>query len=331
MKTGKLSNEQLQKLILDRLPPLGEDVVAGAGIGIDCALVKSPPGFLVVSADPITGAAANIGRLAVHISCNDIAACAIMPTALTMVVIAPPDATEAELSTVIDDAASAAKSIGVSIIGGHTEVSDAVTRFVIMTTAFGFSAGKQPIDSRNCKPGDTLIMTKTAGLEGTAILAADQAERLKDVLSEAELTAAQNLIEEISVIPEGVLCANLPVHGLHDSTEGGILGAVYELSDAAGCGCEVRLADISVDPLTARITGALALDPYRLLASGSLLIATPEPAVVLDALAVAGIPAAAIGELTKGPERWQTGPAGKSPLEPPAADELYRIQTESTL
>ncbi len=325
MKIGKLSNDQLQELILNRLPPLGDNIVVGAGIGLDCALVKSPPGLLVVSADPITGAAANIGHLAVHISCNDIAACGVCPTALTMVLIAPPSATETELGSIMEDAATAAREIGVSIIGGHTEISDAVTRFVIMTTAFGFTGGKDPIDSRNCRPGDTLIMTKTAGLEGTSILASDQVELLKGVLSEAELQEAQGLIEQISIIPEGIICADLPVHGMHDSTEGGILGAAYELSDAAGTGCEIRLADIDLHPLTVRITTALALDPYRLLASGSLLIATPEPEAVLSALKAVNIPARAIGHLTTDSERWLIGPQGRTPLDPPAADELYRI------
>lgn len=324
MKIGKLSNEQLNDLILRRLPPLGPDVVCGPGIGLDCALVKSPEGLVVVSSDPITGTSAHIGYLAVHISCNDIAACGVRPTALMLVLIAPPDATEAELARIMDDAADAARAVSVSIIGGHTEISDAVTRFVIMTTAFGFAVGGQLVDSRSCRPGDTLIMTKTAGLEGTAILAADHADRLRAALSADELAAASRLIERISVLPEGVLCAGLPVHGLHDATEGGMLGAVHELSDAGHCGCEVTLEAIPLHPLTRRIAGLLGLDPYRLLSSGSLLIATPDPDAVLAAMSAAGIDATVIGRLTEGPERWVNEQGRRLPLDPPMPDELYR-------
>lgn len=324
MKIGKLGNDQLDALILKRLPPMGPDVVCGPGIGLDCAALKSPEGILVISADPITGTAASIGWLAVHISCNDIAACGVRPTALALVVIAPPQATEAELARIMDDAADAARSVSVSIIGGHTEVSDAVNRFVVMTTAFGFAVGKGPVDSRACRPGDTLIMTKTAGLEGTAILATDQAERLSARLTPEELAEAAALISRISVLPEGVLCAGLPVHGLHDATEGGMLGAVHELCDAAGSGCEVSLEAIPLHPLTRRIADALALDPYRLLSSGSLLIATPAPDTILAAMAAAGIPAVPIGRLTEDPGRWVSGQGRRLPLDPPGPDELYR-------
>lgn len=324
MKIGKLSNEQLETLILRRLPPLGDDVVLGPGIGLDCALVKSPEGLAVVSADPITGTAAHIGHLAVHISCNDIAACGIRPAALVMILIAPPTATAEELARIMDDAAAAARAVQVSIVGGHTEISDAVTRFVVMTTAFGFTAGARPVDSRACRPGDALLMTKTAGLEGTAILAADQADRLRGALSEAELLEASRLIESISVLPEGTLCAELPVHGLHDATEGGMLGAVHELCDAAGCGCAVSLEAIPLHPLTRRIAAALNLDPYRLLSSGSLLIATAEPETVRTALLAAGIPVAVIGHLNEGPERWLSEQGRRRPLAPPGPDELYR-------
>lgn len=324
MKIGKLSNEQLEDLVLRRLPSPGPDVLCGPGIGLDCAMVQSPEGLLVVSSDPITGTAAHIGHLAVHISCNDIAACGVRPTALVLVLIAPPDAREVDIARIMDDAAAAARAVSVSIVGGHTEISDAVTRFVAMTTAFGFAVGSRPVDSRSCRPGDTLIMTKTAGLEGTAILAADHADRLGASLTPDELAEACRLVERISVLPEGVLCAGLTVHGLHDATEGGMLGAVHELCDAGGCGCEVSLGAIPLHPLTRRITAALGLDPFRLLSSGSLLVATPDPDAVLAAMAASGILATVIGRLTEGPERWVIEEGRRLPLDPPMPDELYR-------
>lgn len=324
MIIGKLSNEQLNDLVLSRLPRNGGDVVCGPGIGLDCAALSFQDGLIVLSSDPITGAAADIGRIAIHISCNDIAATGVRPTALMFVLIAPPAATAEEVAKIMDDASAAARSLSVSIVGGHTEISDAVTRFVVITTAIGFSQGIRLIDARSARPGDTLVMTKTAGLEGTSILAADQTDRLSTFLTPQELTAAGKLIDQISVVAEGVLCATLDVHAMHDATEGGMLGAVYELCDACGCGCLVDADAIPLHPLTSRITAELGIDPYRLLSSGSLLIATPDPDGILRALSEAGISAAAIGTLTEAGERLVKSCGQTEQMLPPMPDELYK-------
>ena len=325
MKIGKLSNEQLTELVLARLPKTGGDVLCGPGIGLDCAAVRLNEGVIVLSSDPITGAAKDIGRLAIHISCNDIAAAGIRPLALMLVLIAPPTATAAEVARIMDDASAAAESLSVSIVGGHTEISDAVSRYLIVTTAIGFTQGRPPIDARSAKPGDTLIMTKTAGLEGTSILASDQSNRFASHLSPEEIVEAAALIDQISVVREGLICAELGVHAMHDATEGGLLGAIHELCDACACGCRIDADAMPVHPLTRRITTALDLDPYRLLSSGSLLIATPSPDIVLQALSEAGIRATAIGLLTSDPGRRMTLGGLEMEILPPMPDELYKI------
>ena len=325
MKIGKLSNEQLTELVLARLPKAGGDVLCGPGIGLDCAAVRLNEGVIVLSSDPITGAAKDIGRLAIHISCNDIAAAGIRPLALMLVLIAPPSATAGEVARIMDDASAAAESLSVSIVGGHTEISDAVSRYLVVTTAIGFTQGRGPIDARSAKPGDTLIMTKTAGLEGTSILASDQAAMLAAYLSPDEIAEAARLIDRISVVREGLICADLGVHAMHDATEGGLLGAIHELCDACGCGCRIDADAMPVHPLTRRITAALDLDPLRLLSSGSLLIATPEPETVLLALSEAGIQATAIGVLTSEPDRRMILDRQEKEILPPMPDELYKI------
>ncbi len=325
MKIGKLTNEQLKGLVLEKLPEVSQAVLCGPGVGLDCAAIRSGEDILVVSTDPITGAAADIGRLAIHISCNDIAAAGVRPAAIMLVLIAPPEATAEDVARVMDDASAAADSLSLSIIGGHTEVSDAVNRFVVVTTAFGFTGGRQPLDARFARPGDALIMTKTAGLEGTAILASDQANRLIPFLTEEERTLASRLIDQISVVPEGVLCASLDVHAMHDATEGGLLGAIHELCDACGLGCRIDADAIPVHPLTRKITSALGIDPLRLLSSGSLLIATPDPGPVLKALAMENIQAGIIGHLTEQPARVMSLCGLWTDILPPMPDELYKI------
>jgi hydrogenase maturation factor len=326
MKIGKLSHDQLRTLVLDRLPAAGADILAGPAIGLDCAAVRVGDGLIVVSSDPITGAAAEIGRLAVHISCNDIATCGIRPSLLTLVLIAPPTCRPDDIRQVIDQAAATAAHLGVSIVGGHTEVSDAVSRMVVVTTAIGQAQPGQPlILAGGGRAGDMLLMTKTAGLEGTAILAADRGERLSGSLSPDELAQAAGMIEQISVVAEGACAGRLGAHALHDATEGGILGAVWELAQAGRTGCLVWADQIPIDPLTRRICQLLDLDPLRLIASGSLIIATDRPAPLIAELSAGGILCTAIGRLSDDGRCRVRNDAGTVDLAPPGPDELYKI------
>lgn len=324
MKIGKLSHSELQQLVLSRLPQAAGTVLAGPGIGLDCAAVRFSDGQVILTSDPITGAAADIGRLAVHISCNDIAACGIRPSVLMMVLLAPPSCEPDDIRQIIDQAAEAARKINVSIVGGHTEISDAVSRFVVITTAIGFTYGDSIIQSGSGRAGDTLLMTKTAGLEGTAILAADQADKLASHLSPDELARARSLLGKISVIEEGTCGRRFNVHAMHDATEGGILGACWEMAEACGLGLVVDSAKIPIDPLTERICQALDLEPLRLVSSGSLILATSQPDDLIQELARKGVLCTAIGRLTAEPDRVLLTGDGPRDLEPPGSDELYK-------
>ncbi len=326
MKIGKLTPQDLENIVLDRLPILSADITCGPATGLDCAAIRFQDGQVILSTDPITGASADIGSLAIHVSCNDIAAFGIRPKALLLVLIAPPWASREQVEAVIDQASATARQLGVSIVGGHTEVSDAVTRFVVTTTAIGFAAGQAIVRSNGARPGDILVMTKTGGLEGTAILAADQAVRLSSYLSADELAEARRLIEQISVVPEGVIGGELAVHAMHDATEGGILGAAWELAEASGLGLVIDPQQIALSSLTVRICAALAINPLRLISSGSLLMATDQPELLLVRLAAAGIRGTIIGRLTASQAYWlQTADGQREELAPPGPDELYQV------
>lgn len=325
MKIGKLSHEELQRLVLDRLPQPAGTVLHGPGVGLDCAAVRFSDGHVVLTSDPITGAAADIGRLAIHVSCNDIAACGIRPSVLMMVLIAPPDCLADDIRRIVDQAAATARRLNVSIVGGHTEVSDAVSRFVMITTAIGFTYGDKIINAGGGRAGDTILMTKTAGIEGTAILAADHRKRLLQQFTQAELDQAAALMDNISVVEEGTIGGRLNVHAMHDATEGGILGACWELAEACGLGCVIRPAAIPLESVTRKICKVLAIDPLRLISSGSLLIVTDRPDDVMTELARKGILCTAIGRLTESRQRLIELAGGEQlDLQPPGPDELYK-------
>ena len=256
MRIGKLTNQELESIVFRQLPKLSPTTITGSAIGSDCARVAFEDGSIFASTDPITAGGMQSGTLAIHVSCNDIAACGIKPSGILLVIIAPPSATEADLLEIVSQAAKTAEDLHVDIVGGHTEVSDAVNRFVVTTTAFGMCESSMKALPGKAIPGDSIIMTKTAGIEGTWIAAMEFPGRLSEILSDEELLIAQSFISQLSVVPEGCavgielqVCetgsidAVPAVHLMHDITEGGVYGAAYEMAELSGTGSRFLRAD----------------------------------------------------------------------------------------
>ena len=337
MRIGKLTNQDLQRIVLQRLPALSETTITGAAIGSDCACIRSGEGRIYVSSDPVTAGGNRTGTLAIHVSCNDIAAIGQKPIGIMFVLIAPPSATEEELISMIDQAGDTARSLGVDIVGGHTEISDAVNRFVITTTAFAYASKDQPRMSGIAKSGDTLLMTKTAGIEGAYIAASQFSDRLGELTGD-ELQTARGFFSELSVVREGVAAASCvsqaaddtehresAVHMMHDVTEGGVFGAAYEMAELSGCGLRIWAERVPIHAVTRRITDLLGLDPMRLISSGSLLIATAEPDQVIARLHEENVDVTPIGVFTDQGMILAGTDGDERELDAPRVDELYSL------
>jgi len=317
MRLGKLDNDALAALILDKLHHTRKEALTVPKIGEDCATVDLMGDLAVLSTDPITSAGSHIGRLSVHINCNDAAAAGADPVGLMVTLLMPPGITEAEIGAIADELVEAAREAGVDVLGGHTEVTDAVTRIVTNTTVLARLGERLP----GMRPGDDLVMTKWAALEGSAVIAADYPDRLT-ALTDAQLTTLRDLARHISVVPEGRYAAKHGAKAMHDITEGGIYGAAWEMAHTAGCGIILYPGRIPVLAETLALCRVLALDPMRLLSSGSMLIACRDGAAMAEGLRKTGIPAAVIGKAVAGAGvRLTDG----TEIEPPGADEIYRL------
>lgn len=324
LPVGKLDSDLLKSIIFSHLTHKRPEVLLRAELGEDCAVLDPGGALCVLSTDPITGAGEILGRLAVHVNCNDIAAQGVAPLALMLTVLAPPGTTAADLEAVMGQAAAEAARLNVEIIGGHTEITPAVNRMIVSGVALGL---KPPgMVKAPARAGDVLVMTKTAGLEGTGILLSDCKADLSAVLSPDELAQGSWFLDRLSVVPEGVLGGRFGARKLHDVTEGGIYGAVWELCQATGLGCRLRTADIPVHLVTEKVCRHFSLNPYRLISSGSLLLIMPPEAVpgYLEALSAEGVSGAVIGEMTAG-EASLVSEGGLQPLDPPGPDELFKV------
>jgi HAD superfamily hydrolase (TIGR01509 family) len=275
-------------------PAVGEDVAA-----IDLEGAE----LLVAHGDPITLGGQDVGATAVHVNANDIATAGAEPRWLLATVLLPPGTTPSEAGALLESLAAAAAAAGVTLAGGHTEVTDAVTRPVVSLTALGTLSRAALKDKRSARTGDRILLTKALALEGAALLADELGELLRTRGMRAEeLDACRALQARVSILPEARIARAAPgVRALHDVTEGGLATALRELAAATGRGVLVHLDQVPVSPETARICALLGADPLGLIASGSLLICCdPAGAAALaGALEAACVPAADIGELTE--------------------------------
>ena len=329
---GKLPGELLGRL-LERHAVHDERVLIGPGTGRDAAAIRFGDSALVVKTDPITFPTDRSALHLVHINANDIACQGAVPKWLLVTALLPHGSTSAQsAAAMFAEVNAAAGQVGVSVVGGHTEITIGLDRPILVGTMLGEVAVNRLIDPRDAVPGDRLLMTKTAGIEGTVILADELRSLLlsRNIPSET-IDAAVAMIEDpgISVIAEArALCAADAVHALHDPTEGGIATAVRELALASGCGVVISRDAIPVAHETSEIAAALNVDPLGMLASGSLLAAVPKSALQAaeEALAEAGIPFAWIGKLTP-PESGMRMRSGMAEADLPdfAVDEIARV------
>ena len=333
---GKLPNEILSRH-LDSLAGGDPAVLLPAAVGEDVsALDMAGVEVLVAHGDPITLAGSDLGRYAVLVNANDIAASGGDPRWLLTTVLFPTGTTPSQALALLDDISATAKAENVVLIGGHTEVTHVVSRPIVSATMLGVVRRADLRDKREALPGDKVILTKQLAAEGTALLARELGERLRGLgMSDAELDDCRSLLGRLSIVPEARIATRFPgVRALHDVTEGGLATAVRELVAACHHGITVHLERIPVFAQTTRICELLGADPLGLIASGSLLVCCrPSEAEALTmALHDALIEAVEIGEVGEPGDGVTALDRGRPAAWPEfAADEAARVLGQSRL
>jgi len=326
VEIGKVPIEVLKEIIFSNIKHRRSEVLVRPGIGEDCAVIDFGEYVCVMSTDPITGAIKDIGSLAVHISCNDIASGGVEPLGVMLTAMAPPGTTKEDLDYVMAEANKAAASINVEIIGGHTEITNSVNRMIISATAMGKQLKDKLILTRGAKIEDAVFMTKHAGLEGASIIAKDLEKQLKDKIDYDTIKTAQDFVKDISVVREGILAGNIGVNSMHDATEGGILGALWELAEASGVGMEVYGDNINIRQETVEICRVFSINPMKLISSGVMVMTISEDKkdLLIDAFNKEDIELTEVGRITdKGRVIIKDGE--RLELLPPDVDELYKV------
>ncbi len=304
MPPGKIPNDLLGDLIAE-IEFNDPSVIIGPGVGEDTAALDiAGEQVLVLKSDPITFVTQDAGYYAVTINANDIATSGALPRWMLATLLFPPGATVLEIRATLLKIQQTCARLGTSLCGGHTEITDAVTRPVVTGMMAGTVKHSDLLDKKNLHPGDRILLTKQVAVEGTAILAQEFEKALLDRgVSSRTLTACRCYLDRLSILPEARLAARHPgTVAMHDITEGGLATALLELSQSAGCRIKAAVECIRVSNHTRELCTALGLDPLGLIGSGSLLIACRPDHYrsLLQKLETAAIEAACIGEVIAG-------------------------------
>lgn len=327
MKIGKLTTEQLKKLIFYTLNTNREEVLVRPNVGEDCAVVDFGEYVCVMSTDPITGTAEEIGKLAIHITCNDIASSGVSPLGIMLTIMAPEGTKEEEIKKIMEDASSEASKLNVDIIGGHTEITNAVNRIVISSTGIGKELKSKMLKKDAPKADDIIILTKGAGIEGTGIICFEKEEELKKEYGEEIVWEGKSMLDKISVVKEGIIGGKIGVSFMHDVTEGGVLGGLWEICDLYKLGCIIYEDKIKIHNSTKVICSHFNIDPLRLISSGSMLIGIDKDKldILKNKFEKENIDYSIIGKFNDSGEKKLLINNKEEDIYPPESDELYKV------
>jgi hydrogenase expression/formation protein HypE len=313
---GKLPPDLLARLIA-RLPAGDPRVLLGPGVGLDCAVVDAGERLHVYKSDPITFAADQIGYYLVQVNANDIATTGAKPLWLLVTLLLPEKGTTPELAeSIMAQVGDACRALGITVIGGHTEITTGLDRPIAIGTMIGEVSRAALLTPAGIRPGDHILLTKGVPIEATSLLAREFPERLTSLLTAEELREAQDYLFHpgIAVTNDARVAIGAGyVRAMHDPTEGGVVTALWEFARACGKTLRIDPASIGVPPLAQRVCAAFGIDPLCSIASGALLIAVASEGAVAttDALSRAGIACFDIGVVAEGPacveRRAQTG------------------------
>ena len=326
MKVGKISEVALKRAVLKQLNNKREEVLFGGAIGEDCAAMKLEKGELcVVSSNPVTGVGRVMGALAIDSAVNNLVTSGAEAVGVMITALLPENFKESRLTELAEEIEQVCQKLHIQVMGGHTEVTMAVNEPVFSVTAIG-KAKEELLHAKCAKADQDIVMSKWIGMEGSVAIVAAKEKELLERFPKAMIDKIKALLPDCCVAAEAALAVKSGVSAMHDVSSGGIYGALYELSEAAGVGLEIDLRAIPIKQETVEICEYLGLNPYYLKSGGSMLMVCDHGQELVRLLEKEGIHAAVIGRTTSGNAKAVLNEGEVSYLERPKADELHMVR-----
>ncbi len=321
MRIGKVTESVLKRSVIKLLKDNSNK--KSAVVTPDCAYsIDGNENRIVSAVSTFTADAANGGYYAVYKAANNLFAVGAEPKMVVLNILLDPETEEAALKDIVKDCKKAADELNIPIRGGHTEVSDALKRPLI--SAYVTGASKTVISAN--KDASAIVMTKWAGVEGTAILADKYKDKLSERLPQYMIAEAKDFKKLLSIKKDTEIAIKNGASYLHDVSSGGIFAALWEIADMAGCGIDVDLKEIPIRQETVEVTNHLGFNPYQMLSGGSLLFITDREDETIRELSENGIEATVIGRTTHSNDRIIRNDGEVRYLDKPQADELLKTE-----
>ncbi len=327
MRSGKVSEAVLKRSILKSVNKQEKQhMVSKAAVGSDAGLFacEEMTGVMATSCTSLSGCEEGLPAVAVLRACNSLAAAGGKPVAVTVQLVLPETLEEKELKNVMQEILAACETAGVVLANGHTQVSSFVAEPVISVTAIGSASAVMTLEETVY--GSDLVMTKSAGLAGAALLAKHYRENLHERYTYTFIDKAAARAADVSVLQEVKVLKEFGIRHMHDVAEGGVFGAVWEFCERLSTGVELDLKKIPICQETVEICEYFDVNPYQLKGDGALLFLTHDSASVIKALKEAGIPAAVIGKINDGNDRILSNEDETRFLEPNRVDEYEKAR-----
>ncbi len=326
MKVGKISEVALKRAVFKQLNSKRQEVLFGKEIGEDCAGISLEKGEIcVLSSNPVFGTGKIYGALAIYSAVNNLVSSGAKAIGVMMTILLPENFKESRLAALTEQMEEVCQSLHIEVLGGHTEVTTAVTEPVFSVTAVGKAKEEELLHAKNAKADQDIVMSKWIGMEGSVSIVEAKEAQLLERFPKAMIEKLKALQPLCCASREAALAAKSGVSAMHDISSGGIFGALYELSEAAGVGLEIDLRAIPISQETVEICEYLGLNPYYLKSGGSMLMVCDHGQELVRILEKEGIHAAVIGRTTSENAKAIINEGEVSYLERPKADELRKI------
>lgn len=326
MKKGKIPENVLKRSVLKQIKTKRDEVLIGAGIGEDCAvLFLEKNSLLAMSLESVTVTDKDAPRYAVHTAVNAIAASGAEPTAAAVSALLPESIEEAEIKAIAAQIEEECAALHIQTVGGHTEVTDAVSRPVLTVTAIGRLNKGNPASVKKIAPGQDIVVSKWIGLAGTARIAKQKEAELLTKYPARFIREAKGFDRYLSIVPEAAAAASSGACAMHCVTEGGIFGALWELAEGAGVGLTVDLKKLPVRQETVEVCEFYEISPYELTSGGCLIMMADNGYDLVRELEEKQIPAVVVGKTTDNNDRVVINEEERRFLEPPKSDEIHKV------
>ncbi len=305
---GKLSPDRMNALIAGRLGASDSRIIMGPGAGLDFGVTDCGNGrVMAIAEEPIFPAAGlrleMMGEFTVHIGASDVAVSGIRPEFMTYSLLLPPGTPVEETEKIIQKISDTAKSLDIAIVGGHTGWYSAVSLPIVGgITVWGFAGKDEWVSPGGARPGDALLMTKGPAIEAAALLGVLYSQKDTPLPPET-VSALLGRVSQITVVEDALTAwAAGGVHAMHDATEGGVYGGMWEMKNAAGAGLEAVLSRDMVPADIQALADYLSFDPWTVISEGTLLAAVSPGSVeaVRAAWSKKGIKSEVVGTFTDG-------------------------------